>query len=262
MTLTKAIKSIKKATTLLVTPKVEQFLYENPEGVVWDDEGYALFRDITQRALGNEDRSNRFGASSRGKCQRRQIFSFLGMPVLKMIDPEQQNLFNDGKWRHIRWQMLATQAGALTHPEWPATWKKYRVKVSLDGLHADDGYGFELKGDRNWSRVMDGVPDEHLLQIHTMFGATGYDRFAYVVEDKASQQWREIVVHRDEGIMRRVRQELEELNDAVEDHRLPAVLPACAQKAGPYRQCPYASQCLQRSAEGDPWPVQPGDWES
>lgn len=257
------IKSIKKASTLLVTPKVEEFLLREPEGVIWDDAGFDLFKGIVKRAGGNEDRSARFGASSRGKCHRQQVFTFLGMPSLRLREPETQNLFNDGKWRHLRWQMMGVQSGALTHAEWPAAWKKYRVTTSLDGLNNEEGFGFELKGDRWWQRVMEGVPEAHLLQIHTMFGATGYDRFVYIVESKSSQEWREIVVYKDPVMMRAVKDELEQMNDYVEDHRLPEVLPACSQKEGPYKQCAFAAQCLERRDEyGDDWPVQPGDWSS
>lgn len=254
------IRKIKRAERLLVTPKVEEFLRRHPDGAVWDDDGFALFRDIVVRSRGNDSRSGRFGASSRGSCLRRQVFTYLGMPEVHLIDTDLQNLFNDGKWRHLRWQMMGVQSGALTHAEWPTSLPKYRLKVSMDGLNANDQFIFELKGDRNWSRALDGVPDAHLLQIHTMFLATGWDTAAYVIEDKASNQWREIIVRRDPKTTARVRDELEVLNEHVEDRRLPAILPACAAKEGPYRTCPFASQCLDRHRTGDTWPDRPGDW--
>lgn len=260
MTFAATIKRIKRAETLLVTPRIEEFLRTNPEGVIWDEAGFALFREIVERGKGNEDRSNRFGASSRGTCLRKQVFTYLGMPSTRLIDPETQNLFNDGKWRHIRWQMMGVQSGALTHAEWPAALPKYRLKVSIDGVNADERFIFELKGDRRWSRVLDGVPDDHALQIHTMFLATGWDTAVYLVEDKASQQWREVIVRKDRAVMARVRNELEELNEHVEQRRLPPVLSACEAHEGPYRTCPFAVPCLERKrARGDDWPTFP-DW--
>lgn len=262
MSLTGAIKRIKKAEQLLVTPHIIEFLRTNPEGVVWDEDGYRLFREITQRALGNEDRSGRFGASAAGKCKRAQMFTFIGMPEGKVIDVDLQNLYNDGKWRHIRWQMMGVQSGALTHAEWPVVYKPLRIKTSVDGLNTYQNFGFELKGDRNWSRVMHDVPEDHDLQIHTMMLAMGWDTFSYLVEDKSSQQFKEHIVRRDEGKIRIVRRNLEELNEHVENRRLPGVLPACAAKEGPYRTCGFAKQCLARAAQGDYWPTTPGDWDS
>lgn len=263
MSLFKTIRVIKKAETLLVTPKVLAFLREHPDGVVWDEAGYQLWREITQRAMGNDHRGGRFGASSRGTCLRKQIFVFLAMPSGQIIDPDLQNLFNDGKWRHLRWQMMGVQSGALTHAEWPVALPKYRLTTSLDGLNSHDSFGFELKGDRNWTRVMDGVPQAHGLQIHTMMLATGWDTFVYVIEDKSSQQWREIIVHRDPKVITQVVEELEVLNEYVEDRKLPPILPACASKEGPYRSCPFAAQCLERhNRVGNQWPDRDGDWDS
>lgn len=266
MSLARRIKTIKKAETLKVTPRIEKFLATNPEGVVWDDAGFALFREIVERSQGNDvaSRANRFGASSRGQCLRRQTFAFLGMPQLRLMTPELANLFNDGKWRHLRWQMMLVQSGAATHAEWPAVMPRYRVKVSIDALNTDEQFLFELKGDRQMSRLLgEGVPEVHNLQMHTMMLATGWDDFVYVMEDKSTQEWREFIIRKDDGIMARVRQELEVLNEHVERRVLPDILPACAAKEGPYKSCPFAVQCIDRHRRvGNQWPDQPGNWES
>lgn len=265
MSLGKLMKSIKKPTELLMTPKIEGFLREHG-GPVLDAGGIELLQGIADRAQGNnglEARSNRFGASSRGTCHRRQVFAFIGMPGLRIMDPELSNLFNDGNWRHMRWQVMGLQSGALTHAEWPAAMAKYRVKVSMDGLNAEEAWIFELKGDRNYARILaDGVPEPHLLQIHTMLLVTGWDVASYVMEDKSTQQWREIVVKKDPVIITKVRNELEELNEYVEERRLPDPLPACTNREGPYKTCPFASECIDRWEASNYWPDVPGDWDS
>lgn len=262
MTFLSAIKNIKKAESLLITPKVINFLERHPDGVVWDDEAYAIWRELTEKAMGNNDRSGRFGASARGDCPRKQVFNFLGMPAGKVIGPDTLNLFNDGKWRHLRWQMMALQAGAITHAEYPYEYKALRVSGSMDGLNSYESFGFELKGDRNPSRAISETPEKHSHQMHTMMLATGWDTFVYIIEDKQSQLWREIIVRRDPKIIALVRAELEELNEYIEDHRLPPVLPACAAKEGPYRTCEFARQCLDRHRTGDFFPDRAGDWDS
>lgn len=269
MSLGSLIKSVKRGqqSQLLVTPKIEQFLLDVPEGVIWDDEAYALFKRLTEAAFGtNSDRSGRFGSSSRGTCQRAQMWKYIGMPERKIIDPEVLNLFNDGKWRHIRWQMMGMQSGALTHVEYPLKMKKYRLGSSADGLNSIDSFLFELKGDRHMARLLDaagGVDPKHNLQIHTMLLVTGWDIASYVMEDKATQQWREIVVERDPVVIAQVKQELEELNEHVEQRSLPEPLPACQAKEGPYRNCPFAKPCIERWKAGNHyWPDEPGDWDS
>lgn len=267
MALGSTIKSLKRKDTLIVTPTIEQFLRDHPDGVIWDEAGYALFRQLTEAAFGtNSDRSGRFGASSRGKCERAQMWTFLGMPSRKIIEPEVLNLFNDGKWRHIRWQMMAMQSGAITHAEYPLEMKKYRLTSSADGLHSVDKFLFELKGDRNMMRLLDvpgGVVADHNLQVHTMMWMTGWEKAVYIMEDKSTQNWREVIIHRDESIIKQVKQELEILNDHVERRTLPEPLPACKAKEGPYRSCPFAKPCIERWKDDNPyWPDDPGNWES
>lgn len=266
MSLARRLKTIKKAELQQVTPLVEAFLMDNPEGVVWDEAGFALFREIVERSQGNDaqGRAGRFGASSRGTCHRRQMFSFLGMPSLRLMDPEVQNMFNDGKWRHLRWQMMMVQSGAATHAEWPASLGKYRMKTSIDAVNTERHFLFELKGDRYIARILgEGIPEAHVLQMHSMMLVTGWNEFVYIMEDKGTQQWREFRVTKDPAIMREVRNEMEVLNDHVERRVLPDVLPACATKEGPYRTCPYARQCIDRHrAVGNQWPDEPGNWES
>lgn len=258
MSLGQLVKSIKKAETLIVTPRIEAWLREHPDGIVWDDAGIELWRQLVQRTvIDNNDRSGRFGASSRGVCLRRQVFTYLGMPAVRLLDPATANLFNDGKLRHLKWQMMGLQSGTFTHAEYPHARPKWRVKVSMDGLNVDDAWLFELKGDSNWSRALDGIPEPHMLQMHTMMFVTGWDMFVYVIEDKRSLDWREIIVRRDPALIAQVKQELEELNEYVEHRRLPDILPACSQKTGPYRTCPFAGACLSQPH----WPDKAGTWD-
>lgn len=274
MALGKTIKSLirEQRSDLLVTPKVNAFLRENQEGMLLNadgtdlaDETKVLILEIMQRAfVNNSDRSGRFGASSRGKCMRAQMWTFLGMPSSRILEPETINLFNDGKFRHLRWQIAGVQSGALTHAEYPIKYEKYRLTSSVDGLNADDQFLFELKGDRHMARLLEregGVVEEHNYQIHTMFLMTGWDVCAYLMEDKASQDWREIVVRKDPKVMAQIKQELEVLNQHVEDKSLPEPLPACRAKEGPYRTCPYAGPCIRRWERGiRHWPVTEEDW--
>lgn len=73
---------------------------------------YYLKRDRAKRRLRRyeinmEDRPRPFGRLSPSKicgCERQAAFAFVGMPGRKVVDPEQQGIFEDGNWRHHRWQ--------------------------------------------------------------------------------------------------------------------------------------------------------------
>lgn len=261
-----------ETSDLLVTPKVMKFLRSNTEGVLMNKAGTALSREskalvaeIMDKAFaGNGDRSGRFGASGRGTCHRSQLWTFLGMPTGRLQDPELTNLFNDGKYRHLRWQIMLLQSGAVTDVEVGVKFPKYRMTSSIDAVNDDEGFIVEVKGDRNPSRMMQkagAVDEKHNLQIHSYFLLTGYDRCSYVVEDKQSQIWREVTVVRDDAIMKDVKLELSVLNDAVDNRQMPEMLDECKLKQGKYKACPFATQCYARI--GNPYfPDKIGVWKS
>jgi hypothetical protein len=273
MSLGKLLKDTMHMETseLLVTPRVTQFLYDNPQGLTLNRAGTALSRDskriisevMDKGFAGNEDRTGRFGASARGTCERKQMFTFLGMPVHRIQDPELSNLFNDGKYRHLKWQIMGLQSGALTDVEVGIAMPALRMRSSIDGVNEDEGFIFELKGDRYPARMMEksgGVDEKHDLQIHSMFIMTGYDLCSYVVEDKSSQNWREVVVEKNKATTRKVLDEMNRLNQSVDDKVLPEPLAACKVKEGPYKTCPFAVQCIKRwKASNNYFPLD-SDW--
>lgn len=249
--LSSTLKRIKANKDKIMTPIIDKWLVDHPEGIVVPPELMYIVEYLLSAP--NADRSARFGASGRGRCLRRQVFDFMGMPGLRVHDPVQQNLFNDGTWRHIRWQLMGLLSGALTHVECSHELPQYHLKVSCDGEHVDQGYGFELKG-MSWMQKLlnEGISDYHMGQVHTYFLATGYDRFVYIAEDKRTQSWMEFVVRQDPIWMKTVKGELNALSDAVEDQQLPPVLKACkASKGDDFHQCPYSTTC---PAQGQ-WPV-------
>lgn len=243
--LSQVIKRIKASDKLLITPKMDKWLLDHPEGVMaTTPEQQELLLRLTGD-ISNSQRTARFGASSRGTCLRQQVFRFLGMNSLRNMDSVLQNIFNDGTWRHIRHQMMGMQGGWLTDVEVKYSLPQWRLTTSLDGINTDEGWGYELKGMRNYSKVVsDGIPYGHNLQVHTTMLASDLDRWVYLVEDKGSQDWQEIVIRRDSKIIQEVKDELNKITDSVEDKQLPEMIPECKIKKGnEYKQCPFKMVC-------------------
>lgn len=244
----KAIKNIKarEQRELILTPQVDAYLSDHPNGIVLSEPVAERIKQLMVSA-DNHDRSARFGASSRGTCERRQVFTYLGMPaVTSMMPPQLINLFSDGTWRHMRWQGMGLEAGWFTEVEVQTTLPEYRLGVSADAMNDEEMWGFELKGTSALGTVIrDGIPWKHMLQMHTMMLAFDFDTWIYMAECKFTQNYYEVVVHRDEAIIREVKDELNRLNDAIEDERFPAPLQACRhQKGDAWNECPYAGICL------------------
>jgi hypothetical protein len=252
------IKRIKANQGRIISPRIDKWLIDHPEGIVVPDDIEWNMRMHRLLSGPNADRSARFGASGRLSCERRQVFTFLNMPGLRAHDPVQQNLFNDGTFRHIRWQIMGMLAGVFTEVEVAYRLPQYNLKVSLDAENKREGFGVEIKGMSFMKKLLEeGLSDYHNGQVHTCMLATGYDRFIYIAEDKRSQSWVERVVVQQRSWMTKVKDELNALTDAIEDQRLPAALAACkAHKGEDYRVCPYSRSCL----EQHDWPTD-GSWD-
>jgi hypothetical protein len=250
--LSQIVKRIKESESKVITPRLDKWLLDHPEGVVTRTEEQ---RKLLLRLTGDESNSqrmSRFGASSRGTCARQQVFRFIGAPGLRTVDSVLQNIFNDGTWRHIRHQMMGMQAGYLTDVEVKHTMPSYNLTTSLDGENKDEGWMMELKGMRHYGKVVMGeIPEGHYLQMHTMLLVTGYERVIYLVEDKGSNDWVEVSIARDKAAIGKVKDELNIINDAVEDQKLPPMKSNCKMKKGSeYQGCPFKHYCPQVDA----WP--------
>lgn len=258
----------RRLSKLIITPQLEDWLESDGEGMgVETEEDLALARKLLLASKNNNKRSGRFGASSRGRCERQQIYAFLGMPKVRGNGFQLQNIFNDGTFRHIRWQLMLQKAGITTDVEVPFKAPEWRLSTSLDGEHDRYPWMFELKGMGqgkypNRIKNPEDIPHEHMLQMHTCMFAIGWDTAIYIAESKALNMWAEVVVPRDEGIINEVTRELTILNEAVENQELPEIQDSCRFRKGDYKDCPYGARCLKHHSEGSAWPDDerwPGD---
>lgn len=200
-------------------------------------------------------RSGSFSASSAGRCYRAQELAFLGAPSGDVIDPQLQLIFDDGTWRHMRWQATLLDAGILHTAEFGLPWANMRSMGSMDGLGLvpkdhikphwrGKEFGFELKGTNQWTfkkSVLDGAKDAHLDQVHRYFLAGGFDLFVILYEDKDTQQTHEWVYEPDKARLKKQRDELDALNGAIDQQKLHPMLPECKRqlKSGEFGKCAF-----------------------
>lgn len=243
----KAIINIVKDDRLILTPHVFKWLVKHPEGIVLDDELAEILKKLTMKQP--RRRSGSFSCSARNQCRRRQLFSYIGVPSQSTLDAQLQNKFNDGTWRHLRWQLMLLKAGLLDTVEGWVTNETYNLVGSMDGegdSETHGRFGFELKGIGSLSFLKGGPHTAHIFQIHSYFVAKPeLDAFSLIYEDKMTQTWKEFVIERDPTVMRAVRKELKSLNRAAANKKLIPVLEECKNAKGPtYRGCPYKGFCL------------------
>lgn len=243
MSLKQAIRIAKHGSR--ITPRLHGWLNQHPNGVRIEDDAVAKrVMDILGDTEG--DRSGAFHPSQLYQCKRAQVFGYWGVEGQKRFNPTLQNLFNDGHFRHLRWQIMLLNAGILTDIEVGVSVPEYRLTGSMDGVNADEGWMFELKGTSQYSTVLSrGAMPAHVKQINAYLMASGLEQAVILYECKSSQQWREIEVHKDQTVVDELESILQELNHAIDTGELPEVLSDCKNQTGStFNNCQYSGSCL------------------
>lgn len=232
---------------LIVTPAYNEFLH------TWDESYPPHVIERLEQVLSTPQRDRRYSwsASGAGRCKRAQEFSFLGMPVAGTYDPQQRRIFLNGTWVHLRNQATLMAAGILDNIEVTIKKKSMRARCTMDGMgtvkqgrYEGADFGYELKSANEWAynhQFTKGVSEKTRSQVDFEFLLSGFDLFVIFNENKNNQHVNEWVVVRDESRIDIIREDLRELNAAVETHRLHPQLPECRRRLrnGEFYKCPY-----------------------
>ena len=235
-----------------ITPKVQGWLMNN-DGVHINSD---FVTERVMKILKPEIKKSRAGAfhpSQLYQCQRAQVYGYYNAPTVKTFDPQLQNLFNDGHFRHLRWQIMLMEAGILTDVEVAVDMPKFRLEGSMDGVNADEGWMFELKGTSQFRSIQTkGVMPAHTKQVHAYLLGSGLNEALIVYECKMTQQWLEVAIPKDPKIIDEITTILESLNDAIDNEYLPERLDDCENKTGAtYNSCAYAKICHRCNTPSD-----------
>ena len=243
---------------LIVLPRYLRWIKQNTNTPLIPNDGRGGLgaKIVTQMIEHPRDRSGTFSASSAGSCERAQVFGYLGAEA-PSPDPQLAAIFDDGKWRHLRWQALLLQAGILIDIEVPITWGRKLQRGTMDGLGVvptdhnvkewrGKEFGFELKGVNafQFDKLKAAGPmEKHLNQVARYFLVSGLELFSIVYENKSTQEPFEWVVSRnDSGMAERIedqRDEVESLYEATKTAELPPMLPECTKGKGAWKSCSY-----------------------
>jgi hypothetical protein len=243
--------------TKIVTPAYRRWMRTHADDPMPE---WVVQRIAEQLAKKQRDRRASFSGSSAGACLRAQEFGYLGIaPAVEQLpDVDLICIFNDGKWRHLRWQANLLAANILTEIEVSQSWIPKRSEGSMDGIGVVPDnhpnldwrgleFGFELKGVNGFQfakLVKKELPkDEHLYQVDRYFLTSGVDLFVVLYECKLTQRTHEWVLTRDDIRIKESLEELEDLNHAVDTQTLHPQLRTCAARMGPFWDgCPYAGR--------------------
>jgi hypothetical protein len=230
---------------LVVSPRHERWLEHNS-----NPEYSTKARVFAAKALIDmgrpRDRRGTISASSLGSCRRKQQFTFLGLPELPP-SPKLAQIFQNGTFMHIRWQMAGLTEGWLKEAEVPVGGNDLNLSGTQDGIAYDDTI-VELKScnSNQFARIQTFGPIEgHIYQIGTYTVTTGAEKATLIYENKDTQEFKEFVRTRDELPLVEIANGAEEMWLKNGNEELYEPLDKCWDKEGyQYAGCPFRNQCL------------------
>lgn len=200
----------------------------------------------------------RLSPSSLGGCKREAVFKFLGVRGRVKLDPDLELIFEDGNWRHHKWQALFKDMQAVlgrdnfrvVSIESEAILPQMFVAGSLDvhiivkGVH----YIIDIKGinDYGFKRVcvdQDAPMPKHVDQLLAYMKAKKVRRGIILYENKNNNHTKSFLVMFDKKTWREVVTWAEEVVTALDNQRLPNKHPECNQGQFAYRKCIFAHLC-------------------
>lgn len=201
----------------------------------------------------------RIGASSVGGCQRLAIYKFLGVPGKYRLDPQLELKFEDGNWRHHKWQaMFEDMQLVLGEDRFKVLGVEERIEIPelkivghLDNrLHMED-FGeviVDIKGinDRGFLWLIQNAKpkEQHVSQILTYGKAKGLDKGIIIYDNKNDQSTKMWIVDNNEMAWVNVQAWVKDVLEYLEGKKLPKKHPDCKQGVYLWSKCPWSHICF------------------
>lgn len=199
----------------------------------------------------------RFSPSSLCGCERQAAFKFLGVKGRKKLDPDLEAKFDDGNWRHHKWDAIFYDMEAVLGKK---VFKVLSIEedVAIPELHIAGSldaavriYGekvvVDFKGinDRGYYFVnsRDQPIASHVLQLITYCKARKIYKGIIFYDNKNDQLTRSFVISFTPDEFEQVEQWCNRVIEKMNRKRLPDMASGCEGGTFQYNRCPFARLC-------------------
>lgn len=232
---------------------------------------YLLTRDRAPERLDNHVISmaprprplGRLSPSSIGGCPRAAVFRFLGVSQMRSVDPDQELMFEDGNWRHHKWQalfydmemVLGSHRFHVLAIEKRVVIKRLYIIGFLDAevsIEEEDPLVVDFKGMNrrqfDWLLKQNEQRLGHGLQILPYMRARKRDKGLVLYDNKDSNHTKGFLVttslHGD--VWDEVQEWCQRVLDKIAAEKIPNKHPECTHGSFMYETCPFRKLCYGR----------------
>jgi len=199
----------------------------------------------------------RISPSNIGGCQRQAVFRFAGVRGRRRVDPDAQAIFDDGDWRHHKWQTMFRDMEKVLGKE---VFEVLAIeeKVTIDSLYISGWfdalvkiygrtYIIDFKGinDAGFTFVMshDEPHPKHIDQVVTYAKARKVRRVIILYENKNDQRVRSFAMLVSDSLWEGAQTWVRSVVSHLKRKRLPPKDEDCQAGNFVYERCPYAHLC-------------------
>lgn len=211
----------------------------------------------------------RLSPSSLGGCSRQSAFTFAGVKGAKRVDPELELIFEDGNWRHHKWQAIFQEMEAILGSdifrcvsiEKQVTMRKLYVRGNSDAHLEifDQGEWIpvivDIKGINKFgfADVFNAQEPKqaHVRQLLAYMKAHKVDTGILLYDCKDDQRYTIFVIRMTPEAWADVKNWIKKLLDEMEHQKLPPMHPECNNGNYLYGKCPYRKLCFGRITNVD-----------
>ena len=251
------LRTGKKQSDAILQPVVDKWLVEHGDTLsAYDESDWSALRDLMTR--GPRRRRRVFSPSAATLCRRRLVIDkYRDLRPIPLKDARYSKIFDDGRWRHFRWQMTFFKMGivesmeifhTLGDLEYGGSYdvvarlmingKMRRVLIDIKGVHASKFNGIQFSGKPEESNRVQVCIYMHLNNIK--IGILWY-------ENKNTQETCEIVIRRDatyHRIIRRYIRRQKYMRRYVEAGAFPKEECDVSGRSNEFQRCPQRNNCL------------------
>lgn len=244
------IKHMKRVEDDPITPLIDRYYMER---------GRSKDR-LREYVIDMADRPRPHGRLSPSKicaCERQAAFSFTGLAGRTKVDPEQQGVFDDGNWRHHRWQatfrdmehVLGKDTFKVLSIEEQSQYPNLFVSGHTDAVVVFNKLKWvvDFKGINSWGfeRVYrDHEPHPaHVLQLIAYMRARRIRRGILLYEHKDKNLTKGFVIRFSYQKWYEVEDWCARVIDKMERRRLPMMSLDCQAGTLLFEKCPWAHIC-------------------
>lgn len=195
-------------------------------------------------------------------CERQAAFVFVGMPGRGIKDPEQEAVFEDGKWRHLKWDaifldmqlVLGSKKFAVVSIEEYVEVPKLFIAGHLDAVIKINGekWVVDFKGINSWGfeRVFrEHEPHEaHVLQLICYMRARRIPRGMILYDHKDKNLTKIFAVRFTQAQWSEVNEWCERVLRKLVKEDLPPMSLDCQSGNFLFEKCPFSYVCYGRKS--------------